>query len=91
MKMSLPPGMALLTRYQNRHQLCVLVAATLMRFDRRLDRLSRKSACSLAQELEGGLVKPREARPPWKSALDSASMRCNHAANVVACANVCTA
>ena len=63
MKMSLPPGMALLTRYQNRHQLCVLVAATLMRFDRRLDRLSRKSACSLAQELEGGLVKPREAPP----------------------------
>ena len=63
MKMSLPPGMALLTHYQNRHQLSVLVAATLTLFGRRLDRLSRKSACSMAQELEEGLIKPREVTP----------------------------
>jgi hypothetical protein len=37
------------------------VAATLTLFDRCLDRLSRKSARGMAQELEGGLVKPREA------------------------------
>ena len=61
MKMSLPSGMALLTHYQNRHQLSVLVAATLTLFDRCLDRLSRESARGLAQELEGELVKPQEA------------------------------
>ena len=39
------------------------MAATLTRFDRCLDGLSRESARGMAQELEGGLVKPWEAPP----------------------------
>lgn len=41
----------------------MLVAAILTLFDRCLDGLSRESARGMAQELEGGLVKPREAPP----------------------------
>ena len=39
------------------------MAEILTLFDRCLDGLSRESARGMAQELEGGLVKPREAPP----------------------------
>lgn len=54
---------AFLTHYQSQHSLPGLVAEALTLVDRCLTGLSRESAHGRAQELEGGLVKPREAPP----------------------------
>src|SRR5438876_10222137 len=52
-----------LTHGQSRLQVPWLMAEVLTLFNPRLDGLSRESGRGLAQEMQGGLVKPREAPP----------------------------